>query len=88
MLQETPGFFAGWASSLSKAFGHATDGTRAYDRVEADPGQARVDLRREIGLEIKRQRRWLQDVEMVIGPKITRQKLDMLPKSIEKGESE
>ena len=75
------------AGRLSGALRHADDAAGLYDKVSVVLKEADRNLHSEIRLEVKRQRLWLKDLELVMGPTLTRSKMDLLPVVTERGEA-
>jgi len=76
------------AGRLSKAWQYADDGVSLYKTISMPPPEPARSLHAEIRLEIKRQRGWLKDLELVMGPTLTRSKIELLPVITEDGETE
>lgn len=80
--------YKGQAELLGDALQRSIDAERAYSSVGEVPGPDRIELQNEIRQEVVRQRKWLEDVEQIVGPTIIQKKLALLPETIESGESQ
>ncbi len=72
---------------LSEALSTATQAAQLYSSIGKTLQPNNRDLHTEIKLEIKRQRMWLNDLGMVMGPTLTQEKLALLP-SVEEENAE
>lgn len=75
--------FAGQARRLTRAHEEATTSARTYELLQIEPPDEWRSLGTEIAAEVQRQRRWLEDLNIVLEPALLRAKLDLLPKTSE-----
>lgn len=71
--------FSGQAKRLSSAYREISSGARTYQLLQATPPAEWQSLQREIVDEVQRQRRWLQDLNIVLEPVLLHAKLELLP---------
>jgi hypothetical protein len=71
--------FSGQAKRLSNAYREISSGARTYRLLQIAPPPEWQTLQREIVDEVQRQRRWLQDLNIVMEPVLLHAKLDLLP---------
>jgi hypothetical protein len=67
------------AERLSLAYAGISEGAQTYESIQIKPPANWQDLQKQIENETKRQRRWLEDLELVMEPTTLRAKLDLLP---------
>lgn len=67
------------ATRLSRAYTTINESSRTYELIDVTPPVELQELRKEINNETKRQRRSLEDLQLVIEPGLLRAKLDLLP---------
>jgi pSer/pThr/pTyr-binding forkhead associated (FHA) protein len=75
--------FSGQAKRLSSAYREISSGARTYQLLQITPPPEWQRLQQEVVDEVQRQRRWLQDLNIVLEPALLRAKLDLLPESLE-----
>lgn len=75
--------FSGQAKRLSSAYREISSGARTYQLLQITPPPEWQTLQQEIVDEVQRQRRWLQDLNIVLEPVLLRAKLDLLPEPLE-----
>jgi hypothetical protein len=68
------------ARRLSIAYEAISEGTLIYDLIQVTPPADWQASREDIENEAKRQRRWLQDLDLVLEPALLKAKLDLLPR--------
>lgn len=71
--------FSAQAKRLSSAYGEISSGARTYQLLQVTPSPEWQTLQQEIVDEVQRQRRWLQDLNIVLEPVLLHAKLDLLP---------
>lgn len=71
--------FSGQAKRLSSAYREISSGARTYRLLQVTPPPEWQTLQREVVDEVQRQRRWLQDLNIVLEPVLLHAKLDLLP---------
>jgi pSer/pThr/pTyr-binding forkhead associated (FHA) protein len=71
--------FSGQAKRLSNAYREISSGARTYRLLQIAPPPEWQKLQQEIVDEVRRQRRWLQDLNIVMEPVLLHAKLDLLP---------
>lgn len=71
--------FSGQAKRLSNAYREVSSGARTYRLLQITPPPEWQTLQQEIVDEVQRQRRWLQDLNIVMEPVLLHAKLDLLP---------
>jgi hypothetical protein len=71
--------FSGQAKRLSSAYNEISSGARTYQLLQVTPPPQWQSLQREVLDELQRQRRWLQDLNIVLEPELLHAKLDLLP---------
>lgn len=71
--------FSGQAKRLSDAYREISSGARTYQLLQATPPPEWQSLQREVVDELQRQRRWLQDLNIVLEPVLLHAKLALLP---------
>jgi len=67
------------AASLSAAYTATTEGLQTYRLLKTDPPAAWSKLADEVAVEARRQREWLEDLNVVLDPVLLKTKLDLLP---------
>lgn len=75
--------FAGQAKRLSKAYDEITSGARTYQLLQVTPSDEWQSLQEQVVNEVQRQRRSLQDLNIVLEPALLRAKLALLPQAQE-----
>jgi hypothetical protein len=75
--------FAEQARRLSRAHMEVTNGARTHELLQIQPSAEWRALHGEIVVEVQRQRRWLEDLNIVLEPELVRAKLDLLPETSE-----
>lgn len=73
--------FAEQARRLSQAHAEVTSGARTYALLQMAPPDEWRALETDIVAEAQRQRRWIEDLNIVLEPALLRAKLDLLPES-------
>ncbi|HEY0683222.1 MAG TPA: FHA domain-containing protein [Steroidobacter sp.] len=71
--------FSGQAKRLSSAYREISTGARTYRLLQITPPPEWQTLQQEVVDEVQRQRRWLQDLDIVLEPVLLHAKLDLLP---------
>lgn len=71
--------FSGQAKRLSSAYREISSGARTYQLLQLTPPPEWQALQQKVVDEVQRQRRWLQDLNIVLEPVLLRAKLDLLP---------
>jgi pSer/pThr/pTyr-binding forkhead associated (FHA) protein len=71
--------FSGQAKRLSSAYREISSGARTYQLLQVTPSPDWQSLQREVVDEVQRQRRWLQDLNIVLEPVLLHAKLGLLP---------
>ncbi|WP_129646843.1 hypothetical protein [Peristeroidobacter agariperforans] len=71
--------FSGQAKRLSSAYREISGGARTYQLLQVTPPPEWQSLQREVVEEVQRQRRWLQDLNVVLEPALLHAKLELLP---------
>lgn len=71
--------FTGQAKRLSSAYREINSGTRTYQLLQVTPPAEWQSLQEEVVNEVQRQRRWLQDLNIVLEPVLLHAKLALLP---------
>lgn len=67
------------AARLSKAYEHLIAGSQLYDLLRVDLSRSWKRLSGEVLNEVKRQRQWLIDLNLVLEASLLKAKLDLLP---------
>jgi pSer/pThr/pTyr-binding forkhead associated (FHA) protein len=75
--------FTSQAKRLTSAYQQVTSGARTYQLLQVTPSAEWQTLQQKIVNEVERQRRWLQDLSIVLEPGLLRAKLALLPDSPE-----
>jgi pSer/pThr/pTyr-binding forkhead associated (FHA) protein len=71
--------FAGQAKRLSSAYQDIASGARTYQLLQVTPSDEWLQLQDQVVNEVERQRRWLEDLSIVLAPALLRAKLNLLP---------
>ncbi len=71
--------FSGQAKRLSDAYREISSGARTYQLLQVTPPPEWQSLQREVVDELQRQRRWMQDLNIVLEPVLLHAKLALLP---------
>ncbi|HEY5755243.1 MAG TPA: FHA domain-containing protein [Steroidobacter sp.] len=71
--------FSGQAKRLSSAYSEISSGARTYQLLQVTPPPEWQSLQQEVVDEVQRQRRWLQDLNIVLEPVLLHAKLGLLP---------
>lgn len=71
--------FSGQAKRLSGAYREISSGARTYRLLQLTPSPEWQKLQQEVLDEVQRQRRWLEDLNIVLEPAVLRAKLELLP---------
>lgn len=71
--------FSGQAKRLSSAYREISSGARTYQLLQLTPPPEWQSLQQKVVDEVQRQRRWLEDLNIVLEPVLLRAKLDLLP---------
>jgi len=71
--------FSGQAKRLSGAYSEISSGARTYQLLQVTPPPEWQSLQQEVVDEVQRQRRWLQDLNIVLEPVLLHAKLGLLP---------
>lgn len=71
--------FSGQAKRLSSAYNEISSGARTYQLLQVTPPPEWQSLQQEVFDEVQRQRRWLQDLNIVLEPALLHAKLELLP---------
>jgi pSer/pThr/pTyr-binding forkhead associated (FHA) protein len=71
--------FSGQAKRLSSAYREISSGARTYQLLQVTPPPEWQSLQQEVVDEVQRQRRWLQDLNIVLEPVLLHAKLELLP---------
>lgn len=71
--------FSGQAKRLTSAYREISGGARTYQLLQVTPPSEWRSLQQEIVGEVQRQRRWLQDLNIVLEPVLLHAKLELLP---------
>jgi pSer/pThr/pTyr-binding forkhead associated (FHA) protein len=72
--------FTEQAKRLSNAYDEVTQGARTYQLLQMTRPADWQALEEQVVAEARRQRRWLQDLSIVLEPQLLRAKLELLPK--------
>ena len=75
--------FSSQAKRLSSAYQDVTSGSRTYKLLQVTPPDEWQTLQSQVANEVERQRRWLQDLHIVLPPALLRAKLSLLPEPLE-----
>ena len=67
------------AKRLSSVYEMVSEGTQIYAAIQVTPPPAWQELHEQVGNEAKRQRRWLEDLGLVLEPALLKAKLGLLP---------
>ena len=71
--------FSAQAKRLSGAYQEISTGARTYRMLQMTAPSEWQTLQRDVVDEVQRQRRWLQDLDIVLEPVLLHAKLDLLP---------
>jgi hypothetical protein len=71
--------FSGQAKRLSSAYSEISSGARTYQLLQITPPEEWQALQRDVVGEVQRQRRWLEDLNIVMEPRLLHAKLELLP---------
>ncbi|MBM0106850.1 FHA domain-containing protein [Steroidobacter sp. S1-65] len=71
--------FSAQAKRLSSAYREISTGARTYQMLQMQAPPEWQTLQRDVADEVQRQRRWLQDLDIVLEPVLLHAKLDLLP---------
>ena len=71
--------FSSQAKRLSHAYEEVAATSRTYRLLQVTPSLEWQSLQEKVVNEVERQRRWLQDLNIVLEPALLRAKLAMLP---------
>lgn len=71
--------FRAQAERLSAAYKEATKAIHTYRLLQTAPPKEWDDLAKHVVTEVKRQRRWIQDLKVVLDPKLLQAKLALIP---------
>ncbi|MDY6947843.1 MAG: FHA domain-containing protein [Pseudomonadota bacterium] len=71
--------FSNQAKRLSSAYREISSGARTYQLLQVTPAAEWQTLQHEVVDEVQRQRRWLQDLNIVLAPALLHAKLALLP---------
>ncbi|WP_129774681.1 FHA domain-containing protein [Peristeroidobacter soli] len=71
--------FSGQAKRLSSAYREISSGARTYQLLQVTPPPEWQSLQQDVVDEVQRQRRWLQDLNIVLEPVLLHAKLELLP---------
>jgi pSer/pThr/pTyr-binding forkhead associated (FHA) protein len=71
--------FSSQAKRLSSAYDEVVATSRTYRLLQVTPSAEWQSLQEQVVNEVERQRRWLQDLNIVLEPALLRAKLAMLP---------
>ena len=75
--------FSAQAKRLTSAYREISSGARTYQLLQVTPPAEWQTLQDEVIDEVQRQRRWLQDLNIVLEPVLLHAKLDLLPDTSE-----
>ena len=71
--------FSGQAKRLSNAYAEVTSGVRTYQLLQTPMPPEWQSLQEQVVNEVQRQRRWLEDLNIVLEPALLNAKLALLP---------
>jgi hypothetical protein len=75
--------FSAQAKRLNGAYREISSGARTYQLLQVAPPAEWQTMQDEVIDEVQRQRRWLQDLNIVLEPVLLHAKLDLLPDTSE-----